>query len=161
MQPLLILFTCLSDMKTMMLVFANTILLSMLYQHVECYGQFYGGSMSYVMEKQPDGNQLVTIELITGWVLGKGPCGSGCTKSDIGRSTRLTRPKMVSNNPDYLGKFSKEQKSNASTELISMDTRVNSTYNESVIAVSEKGKWEQEIMHFSVIMEKDIQRMDI
>jgi hypothetical protein len=48
------------DMKTMMLVFANTILLSMLYQHVECYGQFYGGSMSYVMEKQPDGNQLVT-----------------------------------------------------------------------------------------------------
>jgi hypothetical protein len=68
---------------------------------------------------------------------------------------------MVSNNPDYLGKFSKEQKSNASTELISMDTRVNSTYNESVIAVSEKGKWEQEIMHFSVIMEKDIQTMDI
>jgi hypothetical protein len=94
-------------------------------------------------------------------VLGEGPCGSGCTKSDIGRSTRLTRPQVVSNNPNYLGKFSKEHTSNALTRLIPMDTRVNSTYNETVIAISEKGKWEQEIMHFSVIMEKDKERMDI
>jgi hypothetical protein len=68
---------------------------------------------------------------------------------------------MVTTNPDYLGKFLKEHKSNASTQLIPMDTRVNSTYNETVIAISEKGNWEQEIMHFSVIMEKDKERMDI
>ncbi|XP_060582136.1 uncharacterized protein LOC132738608 isoform X2 [Ruditapes philippinarum] len=148
-------------MKTLMLVFANAMLLGMFYQQVECNGQFYGGSMSYVMEKQTDDSQLVTIELITGWVLGEGPCGPGCTKSDIGRSTRLTRPQMVTTNPDYLGKFLKEHKSNASTQLIPMDTRVNSTYNETVIAISEKGNWEQEIMHFSVIMEKDKERMDI
>ncbi|XP_060567440.1 uncharacterized protein LOC132726185, partial [Ruditapes philippinarum] len=149
-------------MKTMMLLVVHAILLGILYQHVECNRQFYGGSMSYSMKEQHSGDQLVTIELITGWVLGKGPCGSGCNKSDIGRSTSLTRQKIVSTDPYYLGKFIKEYRvSSHLLQTIPIDTRVKSTCEESVIAISETGKWEQEIMHFSVIMEKEKNEMDI
>ena len=96
----------------------------------------------------------VIIELITGWVLGKGPCGNLCNKGDIGRSTNTTRPSMISANPDYLGTFSKEYKTVKHPFQI-VD------FNETVIAMSEHGKWEQEIMHFSVIMKKDEEKIDI
>jgi hypothetical protein len=46
-------------MKTMMFLLVHAILFGMLYQHAEGTGHFYGGSMSYAMEKQSDGNHLV------------------------------------------------------------------------------------------------------
>ncbi|XP_060606731.1 protein eyes shut homolog, partial [Ruditapes philippinarum] len=149
-------------MKTMMFLLVHAILFGMLYQHAEGTGHFYGGSMSYVMEKQSDGNYLVIIELITGWVLGKGPCGPSCSKADIGRSTESARATIISSDSHYLGTFELEyRKTDKLTSKTEINTRVNSFYNETVIAISETGKWEQEIMHFSVIMESDKKEIDI
>jgi hypothetical protein len=107
-------------------------------------------------------NHQVILELITGWVLGKGPCGPSCSKVDIGRSTKSTRATIISSDSHSLGTFALEyKKSDKATNKTEINTRVNSFYNETVIAISETGKWEQEIMHFSVIMESDKQEIDI
>ncbi|XP_060586600.1 uncharacterized protein LOC132742236 [Ruditapes philippinarum] len=125
-------------------------------------GQFYGGSMSHRQEQQADGSSLVIIELITGWVLGKGPCGAACSRTDIGRSTRSTRQMISSLDPGYLGHFILEYKrADHRLETRDIDATVNKTYNETVIDVDEYTQWEQEKMHFGVLMEKDKREIDI
>ncbi|XP_060601103.1 neurogenic locus notch homolog protein 2-like [Ruditapes philippinarum] len=142
-------------------VWIIALLSSVVYQHAYASGQFYGGSMSYKLEQQADGSSLVIIELITGWVLGKGPCGAACSRTDIGRSTRSTRQMLLSSG--YLGHFTLEQKKadHYSIETRDIDADVNKTYNETVIDVDEYSQWEQEKMHFSVLMEKDKREIDI
>jgi hypothetical protein len=68
---------------------------------------------------------------------------------------------MVSSNPNYLGTFVKEYKLDNKLNETDISSRVNATYKERVIAISKTGKWEQEIMHFSVIMEKELKEIDI
>lgn len=145
------------------LVWIVVLLSSIVYQHVYARdGQFYGASMSFTLEKQPDGNSLVLIELISGWVLGKGPCGPTCSKADIGRSTRITRSSMMSSDPDHFGNFTLEY-NNKDRRYITTDiyTRVNKTYIETVIDVDEHTKWEQEIIRFSFVEEKEIPMITI
>ncbi|XP_053396081.1 uncharacterized protein LOC128556142 [Mercenaria mercenaria] len=140
------------------------ILASVLQQHARAeQGQFYGGSMSYKMDKQANGTNMVTIELITGWVLGKGPCGPGCSRRDIGRSTRSTRPLMTRTYLDYLGNYTSDyvNRSTGKWETRDMNALVLSTYNETVIAVSEHEKWEQDILHFSFIMPTGTEKLHI
>jgi hypothetical protein len=63
----------------------------------------------------------------------------------------------------YLGHFTLEQKKadHYSIETRDIDADVNKTYNETVIDVDEYTQWEQEKMHFSVLMEKDKREIDI
>jgi hypothetical protein len=104
----------------------------------------------------------VFIELISGWVLGKGPCGPACSKADIGRSTRITRSSMMSSDPYYFGHFTLEYKNKDKTYITTdIYTRVNKTFIETVIDVDEHTKWEQEIMHFSFIKEKVLPEITI
>ncbi|XP_053389988.1 uncharacterized protein LOC123552583, partial [Mercenaria mercenaria] len=148
--------------KTVLVIIV--ILASLVYQHARAEeGQFYGGSMSYKMEKQANGTNLVTIELITGWVLGKGPCGPGCNSSDIGRSTRSTRSLMTRTYPYYLGTYTFDylNKTTSKTETKDINALVFSTYNETVIAVSETERWEQELLHLSFIMPTGIEIIDV
>ncbi|XP_053395975.1 uncharacterized protein LOC128556097 [Mercenaria mercenaria] len=139
------------------------ILASLLYLVQAERGQFYGGSMSYKLEKQVNGSNLVTIELITGWVLGKGPCGPACNSTDIGRSTRSTRPLMTRTYSDYLGTYTLDysNKTAGKTDTVDMNALVLSTYNETVIAISDYGKWEQELLHFSFLMPPGIEKLDV
>ncbi|XP_060571796.1 uncharacterized protein LOC132729977 [Ruditapes philippinarum] len=119
-------------------------------------GQFYGGSISCTLEKQANDSSLIVVELITGWVLGKGPCGPACSISDIGRSTRVTRPGVVSSHPGSLGDFTLKNKRHFTTTTITnINAVVEKTYNETVNDVDEHRQWEQDIMHFSVLVEKD------
>ncbi|XP_060601104.1 uncharacterized protein LOC132754484 [Ruditapes philippinarum] len=124
-------------------------------------GQFYGAALSSMLEKQANGSSLIVVELITGWVLGKGPCGQACSLSDIGRATRLTRPGVVSSHPGSLGDFTLKNKrrfTNTPT-ITNINAIVEKTYNETVIDVDENRQWEQEIMHFSVLVEKSGQSL--
>jgi hypothetical protein len=69
---------------------------------------------------------------------------------------------LLSSDPGYLGHFILEQrKADRSLETINIDADVNKTYNETVIDVDENTQWEQEKMHFSVLMEKDKREIDI
>ncbi|XP_053374815.1 uncharacterized protein LOC128547113 [Mercenaria mercenaria] len=149
---------------TTMYMLVAVIFSSLLHQYVRAEeGKFYGGSMSYTMEKQTDGTNLVIIELITGWVLGKGPCGPGCNSSDIGRSTSSTRQLMTKTYSDYLGTYTVDyiNKTTAKTETPDMNAQVLSTYDETVLAVSEDAKWEQDLLHFNFVMPAGVEKLDV
>lgn len=90
-------------------------------------------------------------------MLGKGPCGPSCNIADTGRSTRSTRPAVETLHPYSLGNFSLVSR-HGTTDI---GARVNKTYNETIISVNMLKHWEQETMHFSVIMEKDETDIDV
>ncbi|XP_052767041.1 uncharacterized protein LOC128207896 [Mya arenaria] len=105
--------------------------------------------------------------MFTNWVLGTGPCGSTCSKADIGTSTRIKRanlgdkfyfgnfstdfPITNSNNPDETGRI----------KNIAIQTLVMQNYTEAVLAVSEKDKWEQDLMKFSFELQPNKGREDL
>ncbi|XP_045183537.2 uncharacterized protein LOC123541967 isoform X2 [Mercenaria mercenaria] len=146
-----------------MLVLALTVI-DLLYGYTLADGgQFYGGSMSYSIEQKADGNYTVTVHLISGWVLGKGPCGPGCSSSDIGRSTRSARSLITASHPYRFGNFTSDYLDRNTRKTITQDMSavVYRSYNETVIAVSEHGKWEQELLHFSFNMPHKVRRLDV
>ena len=51
------------------------------------------------------------VTVITGWVLGHGPCGPGCSVNDVGKSTHSSRASVIqaTGNPVIFGNWSKEQ----------------------------------------------------
>lgn len=105
----------------------------------------------------------VTVELITGWRLGKGPCGPGCSKSDIGRSTGSTRPLMLQSDTSYLGDFKVEYRNETTwkTVIDDINSIVSNNSSETVIAVRENSKWEQELLHFKYNVKSDVMELDI
>ncbi|XP_045183563.2 uncharacterized protein LOC123541998 [Mercenaria mercenaria] len=125
--------------------------------------QFYGGSIGYSMEQNSDGNYTVTVDLISGWVLGTGPCGPGCSSSDIGRSTLSTRSLITESDPYRFGNFTSDYFDRKTDRTITQDMSavVHRTYNETVIDVSEQGKWEQELLHFEFILSNKTEKFDI
>ena len=51
------------------------------------------------------------MTVITGWVLGKGPCGPGCSVADVGSQTHDRRLQVIrdTGNPAIFGNWSTEQ----------------------------------------------------
>lgn len=99
------------------------------------------------------------MELVTAWVLTKGPCGPQCSKNDVGSSTKVTREKSLMTNPIYFGNFSVDFPDDTSavdqrTIEKSLNDEVHSNYTEVVLAVSEHANWEQDLLKFSFELEE-------
>lgn len=106
----------------------------------------------------------VDISLLTGWVLGKGPCGSHCTNADIGRSTIQSRQEMIQKHDlSWFGSFFEEtiDPINKTTKYLDITTKVLSNFTENVVALSESARWEQEIFKFTFEVPNGMESFDI
>ncbi|XP_052767866.1 uncharacterized protein LOC128208348 [Mya arenaria] len=124
--------------------------------------QFYGGSISFDLDDLPNGGVLAKMEIISGWVLGTGPCGPNCSRADVGRSTKPSRQMMetLTNDSIYFGNFTTDFK--RGNEVIKpLHDRMLQNYTEVVLAVNEIAKWEQELLKFSFVVEPDVKSQDM
>lgn len=103
----------------------------------------------------------MSVDLLTTWVLGNGPCGplAICSEADVGRSTLSSRTSMELAEHDrfLFGNFSTltRQFQYDSYPHVSQiyPTSSNVTdYSSTVFAVSEKYAWEQEVVRFKFQM---------
>jgi hypothetical protein len=99
------------------------------------------------------------VELITGWELNKGPCGNTCSEQSVNLLTNAQRDKMEQTDGKFncFGNFFSKYKNTGSKNPTERDLNrvVHQNYTERVIAVSENAHWEQELMTFSIEMEKE------
>ena len=93
--------------------------------------------------------------MVTGWVLGTGPCGQGCNKTDIGQLTNQRRQAMETNlaSTDLFGEYTlsfpdKQNKQNQT----SLRGQFEKNYTETIIAVSNSALYEQELLRFSFLL---------
>ena len=85
--------------------------------------------------------------LISGWVLGKGPCGQSCSEVDVGRETFHTRQAMTTNYGEaYFGQWFEEYRKLLSRKTRNITTEIVSNMAEKVFGVNLQTEWEQEIM---------------
>ena len=92
------------------------------------------------------------VEVVTGWVLGTGPCGQGCSKANIGQSTNQRRQTMETSlaKTELFGKHTLAF--NISTTPKDLRPQFVNNFTETVIAVSESAKYEQELLRFSFLL---------
>ncbi|XP_052273089.1 uncharacterized protein LOC127873320 isoform X1 [Dreissena polymorpha] len=135
---------------------------------MEAQQNFLGGALHYSLTDAPNGKILANIELITGWILGKGPCGTNCSRASIGKSTLATRALLESQNYWYFGEFSTDYTVSPSqnvdifwTGIRNITQIVQANMTENVIAVSENAKWEQEMAKFSFELTPDTLNEDL
>jgi len=96
------------------------------------------------------------VELVTGWVLGSGPCGQGCSKADIGQSTNQRRKTIETNlaSTEVFGIYYISFK-NPQTKLETskyLRSQFENNYTETIIAVSKSAEYEQELLRFSFLL---------
>ncbi|XP_052223170.1 uncharacterized protein LOC127839050 [Dreissena polymorpha] len=133
--------------------------------YVSSSPEFTGGSLSFTLKDLPNGNVQANVELITGWVLGTGPCGPRCSEADVGVSTQTSRSlvEQQNRNASYFGRFIAEFpfrdgtdpfNSTANKNLTTADitSNVHKNVSELLIAANQRGLWEQEMMKFSIEM---------
>lgn len=87
------------------------------------------------------------LTIVTGWVLGEGPCGERCSISDVGRSTVTSRNHMLDMNGDvYFGNWTfKGYYTPRNTTYSVITGEVSKRLFGEVAAVNVPLKWEQEI----------------
>ncbi|KAK3583335.1 hypothetical protein CHS0354_038946 [Potamilus streckersoni] len=110
-------------------------------------------------------NCTIRLDLISGWVLGLGPCGLNCSRASINSDTNLTRKKVmqIQNDPYYFGNWTVAYKLNGDRN-VQVDYINDKIYNnmvQKVIDVSEKGNWEQDWMSVPIPMISGATFMDI
>lgn len=95
-----------------------------------------------------------TVELITRWVLGTGPCGQACAPSDKGKFT----------GEDVFDNFTADVKtpsSGSKSEIIALFDEVRSNSSQVVFDVNANEGWEHERMIFTIQLEPHITTQDI
>ncbi|KAL3873707.1 hypothetical protein ACJMK2_036797, partial [Sinanodonta woodiana] len=109
-------------------------------------GQFIGASMSFTIINGKNGFE-VQLDVISGWVLGLGPCGINCSRASINSNTKAAREEVLQKEGDInlFGNWTVEFKTSSMnrSHVIDITQFVYSSINESVVDVSEKGGWEQ------------------
>ncbi|XP_025104810.1 uncharacterized protein LOC112570537 isoform X1 [Pomacea canaliculata] len=117
---------------------------------------FCGGTMNFefVDSHLRPGKTTYTakVTLVTGWVLGLGPCGPNCTVGDVGQSTHDRRLQTIQQRHDttYFGGWTLEEQRRFG-ELADVDDvtdEVSRNLTGRVSMVSEKLQLEQEIANF-------------
>ncbi|KAL4237882.1 hypothetical protein ACF0H5_002592 [Mactra antiquata] len=100
--------------------------------------------------------------MLTGWVLGTGPCGPNCDRTRVGTSTLTSRKitEQQKSNDLYFGNFTVDYAVNGNTVVDIVNTEVHNSMTETVLAVNENAKWEQEIAQFSFTL-PDVDSSDI
>jgi len=106
---------------------------------------------SYKLHKRSHHLSKAHIQLITRWILGKGPCGPDCIVTDIGRSTLKTRKQVQALHGDdfYFGNFSTGYSHNSVMTVDSLHDVMATTVSETVIGVDDVDLWEEDSMSFS------------
>ena len=104
------------------------------------------------------------LHALTGWVLGLGPCGRNCNKSSISADTKpnrlLIERKM--NDATYFGYWDSETKvTNQTLARYDITDTIRSGMDGKVFAVSERFKWEQELLKVSLPVEHNLTHKDI
>ena len=104
------------------------------------------------------------LQVITGWVLGMGPCGRNCSKASLGASTLQTRLQIErdTNEQTYFGEWQAEVKQPGSP-LIKTDitNMIRANMSGKILAVSERSKWEQELMTVDLPVDLNLSHKDI
>ncbi|KAL3873712.1 hypothetical protein ACJMK2_036802, partial [Sinanodonta woodiana] len=89
----------------------------------------------------------VHLDVLSGWLLGLGPCGNNCSRLSINSNTETSREEVLQKpgNSRYFGNWTVEFRSSSMSHSQDIDLSqvVYSSINESVLDVSEKGGWEQ------------------
>ena len=104
------------------------------------------------------------LQVITGWVLGMGPCGRNCSKASLGASTLQTRLQIErdTNEPTYFGEWQAEVKQPGfmlqKTDITDM---IKANMSGKILAVSERSKWEQELMTVDLPVDLNLSHKDI
>ena len=102
--------------------------------------------------------------MITGWVLGMGPCGRNCTKKSVGDSTKQTRLQIENDMKDtkYFGEWQSEiKRPSIPVKSTTVTDRVRRDMTGTVLAVSETSQWEQEHMSVTLPVEDNLMYKDI
>ncbi|KAL3873736.1 hypothetical protein ACJMK2_036825, partial [Sinanodonta woodiana] len=93
----------------------------------------------------------VKLDVITGWVLGLGPCGVNCSRAYITKDTTSTREEVAQKQGDsfFFGNWTVEIKG---SHVIQISQEVYKNMKERVLVVSEKARWEQDwmIVHYPI-----------
>ncbi|KAL3873734.1 hypothetical protein ACJMK2_036823 [Sinanodonta woodiana] len=109
-------------------------------------GQFIGASMSFTIINGTNGFE-VQLDVISGWVLGLGPCGINCSRASINSNTKGTREEVLHKQGDshFFGNWTVEFTINNIyyAHFLDINRVVYSSLNESVLDVSDKACWEQ------------------
>ncbi|KAL3873681.1 hypothetical protein ACJMK2_036773 [Sinanodonta woodiana] len=127
-------------------------------------GQFIGASMSFTIINGTNGFE-VQLDVISGWVLGLGPCGINCSRASINSNTNITREEVLQKQGDsrFYGNWTVEFKTSSMrySQVIDINHVVYSSLNERVVDVSQKARWEQvwTVMRYPMI--PDAPYMDI
>ncbi|KAL4236938.1 hypothetical protein ACF0H5_005324 [Mactra antiquata] len=114
---------------------------------------FLGGTISYTTTLDTNGKYKADVELITGWILGNGPCGPSCTNTSIGTSTLSTRKQLESVDPNVFGKFFVDSNEYCAG-VDCVDYTIKHSMTEEVYALNAEARWEQDISKFSVIVDE-------
>ncbi|XP_046355794.2 uncharacterized protein LOC124134797 [Haliotis rufescens] len=118
---------------------------------------FMGGSLTFkfIDASKPNAHQ-VELTVVTGWVLGEGPCGEHCSTKDLGRSTITSRKIMTDLYGDaYFGNWTSETNylhGNISFRTIT-DKVSKGLVTEEILSVNVPLRWEQEVAE--VVLEVD------
>ncbi|KAL3873708.1 hypothetical protein ACJMK2_036798 [Sinanodonta woodiana] len=127
-------------------------------------GQFIGASMSFTIINGTNGLE-VQLDVISGWVLGKGPCGINCSRASINSNTEAARKEVLQKQggSHIFGNWTVEIKTNGmkTSQVMDITQDVCSNIHESVVDVSEKARWEQVWTVVRYPMIKDAPYMDI
>lgn len=112
-------------------------------------------------------SRQVNITITSAWVLGKGPCGSTCTKANVGMSTAPSRQTSLTSAADsvYFGNITMTFPSGSSDSpydfgrydsfvKVNLLLNLTDTSTETVVAVNELEQWEQDILTFTVEVEE-------
>ena len=104
------------------------------------------------------------LQVMTGWVLGMGPCSRNCKESSEGASTKQTRFLMENETNDavYFGEWQSEIKPPTSIlKKTNITDKIRTGMDGKILAVSERSKWEQELLTVTLPVEDNLSHKDI
>ena len=85
----------------------------------------------------------VRVTVTTGWVLGEGPCGAGCSLAKIGDSTMGQRRQLTKSDKYYFGKWTRRYPY-PDADLLDITDHVNQNISGHIIDVDVPLQWVQE-----------------
>ncbi|KAL3836575.1 hypothetical protein ACJMK2_021997 [Sinanodonta woodiana] len=111
-------------------------------------GQFMGASISHTFINGTNGSEI-QLDVISGWVLGQGPCGINCSRESINSKTTNTKEEILHKQGDkyFFGKWTVEYgMTHHAAAALEISDYVHDNMEERVIAMNEKAGWEQDWM---------------
>ena len=109
----------------------------------------------------------MTYKVLTGWVLGTGPCGPNCTMTSVGQVS--SRTQMLQNTKeDFYGRWYSEVQTNgnvhgnsqAAAGTKNVTVQINRDLHEQVLSMNTKSQWELDMLDVTMIVPNDLNYAD-